>query len=81
MHKAVKLSATVKGLGGTPTGTVTFTWNGKKACSARLLRGAMHCSAKFSKAGTYVLKATYSGDSIHKVSSRLHHSEDQEVTS
>jgi hypothetical protein len=71
VHKAVKLSATVKGLGGTPTGTVTFTLGGKKVCSAHLSRGAMHCSAKFSKAGTYVLKASYSGDSIHKVSSRL----------
>ncbi len=70
VHKAVKLSATVTGLGGTPTGTVTFTWKGAKVCSARLSHGAMHCSAKFAKAGVYVLTATYSGDSIHKISTR-----------
>jgi hypothetical protein len=71
VHKAVRFSATVTGLGGTPTGTVTFTWKGAKVCSGRLSRGAMHCFAKSSKAGTYVMRATYSGDSIHKASSRL----------
>jgi hypothetical protein len=71
VHRAVKFSATVTGLGGTPTGTVTFTWKGEKVCSGRLSRGAMHCWAKPSKAGTYVIKATYSGDSIHRSSSRL----------
>ncbi len=70
VHKSVKLSAKVTGAGGTPTGTVTFTWKGKKVCSARLSGGAMHCSAKFAKAGVYVLTATYSGDSIHRVSAR-----------
>jgi large repetitive protein len=71
VHKAVRFSATVTGLGGTPTGTVTFTWKGEKVCSGRLSRGAMHCSARPTKAGTYVIKASYSGDSIHKASSRL----------
>jgi large repetitive protein len=71
VHKAVKFSATVTGLGGTPTGTVTITWKGAKVCSGRLSHGVMHCSAKSSKAGRYVMKVTYSGDSIHRSSSRL----------
>jgi hypothetical protein len=71
VRKTVKFSATVTGLGGTPTGTVTFTWRGAKVCSGRLSRGAMHCFARSTRAGTYRIKATYSGDSIHKPSSRF----------
>jgi Bacterial Ig-like domain (group 3) len=70
VHKSVRLSATVKGLGGTARGTVTFTWRGKVICRRSLSGGSMHCSVKFAKAGTYVLTATYAGNSIYKASAR-----------
>jgi Bacterial Ig-like domain (group 3) len=70
VHKSVRLSATVKGLGGTARGTVTFTWRGKVICRRSLSGGSMHCSVKFAKAGTYLLTATYAGNSIYKASAR-----------
>jgi hypothetical protein len=67
--RRVKLSATVKSSGKTPTGTVTFRWGKKKLCSGKLSKGKAHCDARFSKAGTHTVKGSYGGNSTHKASS------------
>ena len=65
----VKLSATVKSSGRTPTGSVTF-WSGtRRLCAGHLTKGATSCSAKFFTASTKKVKGVYSGDSTHKASS------------
>jgi Bacterial Ig-like domain (group 3) len=68
VRQLVKLAATVRGAGGTPTGRVTLTWRGHVVCSARLSHGSMRCLVKFLKKGSYLLTATYAGDSIHRAS-------------
>jgi len=65
----VKLSATVKSSGGTRArGIVTFKWHGVKLCSGRLVLGATHCRAAFSRSGTYAIRAYYGGNATHKAS-------------
>jgi len=68
VRQLVKLTATVRGAGGTPTGRVTLTWRGHVVCSARLSHGSMRCLVKFLRKGSYLLTATYAGDSIHRAS-------------
>ena len=64
-----KLSATVKGSGRRPTGTVTF-WSGtRKLCRGTLSRGSTHCYADFTDPGTKTITGKYSGNSSHKASS------------
>jgi hypothetical protein len=65
----VKLSATVKGSGSRPTGTVTFWFGTRKLCRGTLSRGSAHCYAKFSNAATKTITGKYSGNSSHKASS------------
>jgi large repetitive protein len=65
---SVKLSATVKSSGGTPTGTVTFRSLGRTLCTARLSRGSGACKASFSAAGGYTVRGSYSGDRTHLAS-------------
>jgi hypothetical protein len=63
----VTLSATVKSArpSTAPQGTVTF-WTGKtKLCSGKLSHASTHCTAKFTVAGDYVVRAAYSGDARH----------------
>jgi large repetitive protein len=64
----VKLSATVKGSGKTPTGTVTFKRGTVKLCSGHLTRGKTSCNVRFGGAGTYAVKGYYSGNATHKAS-------------
>jgi hypothetical protein len=63
LRRVVTLSATVTSSGGTPGGKVTFMWRGRVVCSARLSHGKAHCSIIFLKAGTYRIRAWYSGSS------------------
>jgi hypothetical protein len=68
-HASVKLSATVKSSGKTPTGTVTF-WSGTKwLCKGHLSKGSTSCNAKFADASTKTVTGKYSGDATHKTSS------------
>jgi Bacterial Ig-like domain (group 3) len=62
---SVSLSATVTSSGQTPTGTVRFGSGGTPLCRARLSKGSATCSTKFTKAGVYRVRATYSGDATH----------------
>jgi hypothetical protein len=64
-----KLTATVKGSGKRPTGTVTF-WSGtRKLCHGTLSRGSMHCYANFTDPGTKTIVGKYAGNASHKASS------------
>jgi hypothetical protein len=65
----VKLSASIKSAGKTPTGTVTFWFGTRKLCVGHLSKGSTSCSAKFFTASTKKVKGAYSGDSSHKASS------------
>jgi hypothetical protein len=65
---AVRLSSTVKSSSGTPRGTVTFKWGTIKLCTGRLVRGKTSCNVRFGGAGTYVVRAYYSGNATHKAS-------------
>ena len=68
-HASVKLSATVKSSGKTPTGTVTF-WSGTKwLCKGHLSKGSTSCNGKFADASTKTVTGKYSGDATHKTSS------------
>jgi len=64
----VKLSATVKGSGRVPTGTVTFKWGTVKLCTGRLSGGKTSCNVRFGRAGTYAVRGFYSGNATHKPS-------------
>jgi len=65
----VKLSASIKSAGKTPTGTVTF-WSGtRKLCVGHLSKASTSCSAKFFTASTKTVKGVYSGDARHRASS------------
>lgn len=65
----VKLSATVKSSGKTPTGTVTFWYGTRKLCVATVSKGVASCKAAFFVASKKTVTARYSGDSTHKASS------------
>jgi Bacterial Ig-like domain (group 3) len=64
----VKLSATVKGSGRVPTGTVTFKRGTLKLCTGRLSGGKTSCNARFGGAGTKAVRGYYSGNATHKAS-------------
>src|SRR5215469_5062908 len=64
----VRLSATVRSSGSTPTGTVTFWQGGRRLCAGRLSRGSTQCRAMFSFAGTKTITGRYSGDLTHAAS-------------
>jgi hypothetical protein len=66
---AVKLSATVKSSGKTPTGRVAFWFGTRRLCRGTLSAGKTSCTAKFANAATKKITAKYTGDSTHKVSS------------
>ncbi len=68
-HADVKLSATVKSSGKTPTGTVTFWFGTRKLCEGHLSKASASCEAKFSDANTKTVTGKYSGDATHKASS------------
>jgi large repetitive protein len=73
VHASVKLSATVKSKGKTPTGTVTF-WSGtRKLCGGHLSKGSTSCAARFVTAAMKTVVGKYSGDATHKVSSGTVH--------
>ncbi len=65
----VKLSASVKSSGKTPTGTVTFWFGTRKLCVAKVSKGVASCKAAFFVASKKTITARYSGDSTHKASS------------
>jgi Bacterial Ig-like domain (group 3) len=65
----VKLSASIKSTGKTPTGTVAFWFGTRKLCVGHLSKGSTSCSAKFFTTATKTVKGVYSGDSSHKASS------------
>jgi hypothetical protein len=66
---AVKLSATVKSSGKTPTGRVAFWFGTRRLCRGTLSAGKTSCTAKFANAATKKITAKYTGDATHKVSS------------
>jgi hypothetical protein len=68
-HTNIKLSATEKGTGGNPTGTVTFWLGTRKLCHGSLYRRTTSCSAQFTNPGTKTITAKYSGNALHKPSS------------
>ena len=68
-HTNIKLSATEKGTGGNPTGTVTFWLGTRKLCHGSLYRRTTSCSAQFTNPGTKTVTAKYSGNALHKPSS------------
>jgi Bacterial Ig-like domain (group 3) len=65
----VKLSATVKSSGTTPTGTVTFWLGSRKLCVAKVSKGKASCGHAFTRASKKKITARYSGDSTHDASS------------
>lgn len=67
----VKLSATVGSANPTPTGSVTFWWGSHKLCSAKLVNRSGHCNTSFHTAGTYQVRAVYSGDAKHNGASAI----------
>jgi hypothetical protein len=68
-HTNIKLSATEKGTGGNPTGTVTFWIGTRKLCHGSLYRRKTSCEAVFSDPATKTIVAKYSGNRLHKPSS------------
>jgi len=68
-HTNITLSATEKGRGGNPTGTVTF-WSGtRKLCHGSLKARKTSCVAQFVDPATKTVVAKYSGNAHHKASS------------
>src|SRR3984885_5751020 len=68
-HTNITLSATEKGKGGNPTGTVTF-WSGtRKLCHGSLKARKTSCTAQFVDPGTKTVVAKYAGNAQHKASS------------
>ena len=68
-HTNITLSATEKGKGGNPTGTVTF-WSGtRKLCHGSLKARKTSCKAQFVDPGTKTVVAKYAGNAQHKASS------------
>jgi Bacterial Ig-like domain (group 3) len=68
-HTNITLSATEKGKGGNPTGTVTF-WSGtRKLCHGTLKARKTSCKAQFVDPATKTVVAKYSGNAHHKASS------------
>jgi len=68
-HTNITLSATEKGKGGNPTGTVTF-WSGtRKLCHGSLKARKTSCVAQFVDPATKTVVAKYSGNAHHKASS------------
>lgn len=68
-HEDVKLSATVKSSGKTPTGTVTFWIGSRKLCVAKVSKGKASCEHVFTRASKKKITARYSGDATHEASS------------
>jgi sugar lactone lactonase YvrE len=58
----VELTVSVTGPGGTPTGTVDFTYQGQELCSTGLDDGTGSCVAAAPPAGDDTITASYSGD-------------------
>src|SRR5580698_11388604 len=68
-HTNITLSATEKGKGGNPTGTVTF-WSGtRKLCHGSLKARKTSCVAQFVDPATKTVVAKYAGNAHHKASS------------
>jgi len=67
-HTNITLSATEKGPGGNPTGTVTFWLGTRKLCHGSLFRRKTSCQAQFTNPGTKTITAKYSGNALHKPS-------------
>jgi large repetitive protein len=68
-HTNITLSATEKGTGGNPTGTVAFWLGTRKLCHGSLYRRKTSCKAQFTNPGTKTITAKYSGNALHKPSS------------
>jgi hypothetical protein len=68
-HTSITLSATEKGPGGNPTGTVTFWVGTRKLCHGSLYRRRTSCKAQFVTPGTKTVTGRYSGNALHKPSS------------
>jgi hypothetical protein len=68
-HTSITLSATEKGTGGNPTGTVTFWLGTRKLCHGSLYRRKTSCKAQFTNPGIKTITGKYSGNAMHKPSS------------
>jgi YVTN family beta-propeller protein len=60
--QSVVYSATVTGIGGTPTGNVSFTSGSTILCTATLSGGSGSCDASNAPGGADMVTASYSGD-------------------
>lgn len=72
LGQTISLTATVSGSNGTPTGTVTFTFNGTAFGSAELNSSGVATLQNYATGlapGTYPVLATYSGCSTYNASS------------
>lgn len=65
----VVLSATVKGPGPTPTGTVQFSYNFSPVGSSNLVNGAANLTTSFAQPGYQLISALYSGNLDYNSSS------------
>jgi Bacterial Ig-like domain (group 3) len=68
-HTSITFSATEKGIGGNPTGTVRFWLGTRPLCIGSLYRRKTSCKAQFTNPGTKTITAKYSGNRLHKPSS------------
>ena len=68
-HTSITLSATEKGPGGNPTGTVRFWLGTRPLCTGTLSKRKTSCKAQFTNPGTKTITAKYSGNRLHKPSS------------
>jgi len=68
-HTSITLSATEKGPGGNPTGTVRFWLGTRPLCTGTLSKRKTSCKAQFTNPGTKTITAKYSGNAMHKPSS------------
>jgi hypothetical protein len=68
VREVVKLSASVKS-SGSVRGTVTFKINGFKICAVKVRNAKASCRIEVLRAGTFRVRAFYSGNATHKASS------------
>jgi Flp pilus assembly protein TadG len=68
-NQDVVVAVRVTGGSTTPTGTVVIDAGGNRQCTITLSNGVGSCTLNFNQTGTYPIKADYSGDSIHDISS------------
>ncbi|QPF85206.1 Ig-like domain repeat protein [Bradyrhizobium genosp. L] len=67
--QAISFTAHVSGSGGTPTGTMTFTFGDGITATATLAAGSATLSHSFASGGSFTVTASYGGDATFDASS------------